>query len=164
VKKTFLTIALLAAAPAMAQQAATPERQAAVAERGARVMPFDLAATRHIFTKTADGGVQRVVARNPADTRQVELVRAHLRDIADKFAHGDMSAPAHIHGNAMPGLAQLQAAAPGRISVSYKEVDGGADIGYTSADPALVKALHDWFDAQVADHGKDAMAGHHHHH
>jgi hypothetical protein len=127
-------------------------------------MPFDLAATQHIFTRTADGGVQRVVARNPADVRQVELVRAHLRGIADKFSHGDFSDPAQIHGEAMPGLAQLRAAAPGSIRVSYTEVDGGADVSYASADPALVKALHDWFDAQVADHGKDAMAGHQHHH
>lgn len=160
-KKSILAIALIAAVPAMAQQSATPERQAAVATRGAQVMPFDLAATQHIFTKTADGGVQRVVARNPADARQVELVRAHLRDIAGKFARGDFSDPAQIHGAAMPGLAQLQAA-PGSVKVSYKDVDGGADVSYASADPALVKALHDWFDAQVADHGKDAMAGHHH--
>lgn len=163
-KKSLLMLALLAAVPAMARQAATPERQAAVAGRGAQVMPFDLAATQHIFTRTTDGGVQRVVARDPTDTRQVELVRSHLRDIAGKFAHGDFSEPAHIHGDAMPGLSRLQAAQPGRIRVSYKEVDGGADIAYASADPALVTALHEWFDAQVADHGKDAMAGHHHHH
>jgi hypothetical protein len=28
----------------------------------------------------------------------------------------------------------------------------------------LVGALHKWFDAQLSDHGADAMEGHHHDH
>lgn len=160
-KALFALFALAAALPAYAQHQATPERQADVAARGAQVMPFALAATTHVFTKTADGGVQRVVANDPTDARQAGLVRAHLRDISDKFAHGDYSAPSRIHGDAMPGLAQLKAAQPGQVRIGYREVDGGAEITYSSADPALVDALHAWFDAQLADHGKDAMRGHH---
>jgi hypothetical protein len=162
--KIFVGFALCAALPAFAQHSATPARQAEVAVRGAQVMPFDLAATTHVFTKTPDGGVQRVVASEPADARQVGLVRAHLREIADKFARGDFSAPSQIHGDAMPGLAQLRAAQPGKVRIAYQEVAGGADITCSSADPALVQAVHAWFDAQVADHGKDAVAGHQRHH
>ena len=33
------------------------ERQAAVAEAGADVMPFDLDATTHVFTTTDNGGI-----------------------------------------------------------------------------------------------------------
>lgn len=160
-KKLFVGLALCAALPAYAQHASTAQRQAEVAQRGAQVMPFDLAATTHVFTKTADGGVQRVVAHDAADAQQVALVRAHLRKISDMFAHGDFSAPSRIHGDAMPGLAQLKAAQPGQVRIGYREVDGGAEITYSSADPALVEALHAWFDAQLADHGKDAMPGHH---
>ncbi|MGE5087922.1 MAG: hypothetical protein ACM3QY_02260 [Candidatus Levyibacteriota bacterium] len=81
--------------------------------RGAEVMPFDLKATTHIFTKTPDGGVQRVVVRNPGDLRQVDLIRMHLRHIDEQFAKGNYSAPSSIHGNDMPGLRELQAAKPG---------------------------------------------------
>ena len=36
------------------------QRQAEVAGRGKDVMPFSLAATTHVFTKTAEGGIQPV--------------------------------------------------------------------------------------------------------
>jgi hypothetical protein len=146
----------------MARQAQA-QREAAVAERGKDVMPFSLAATTHVFTKDARGGVQRVVARNAADSAQVVLVRQHLQTIRGQFLKGDFSGPSHIHGQDMPGLAQLEAARPGQVAIGYQEVPGGAELRYAGSDPGLVAALHQWFDAQLADHGKDAMAGHAHH-
>lgn len=162
-KSLLAAFALLAAPAAFAQhQHAPTPRQAEVARRGADVMPFSLAATTHVFTKTADGGTQRVVARDGADTRQAGLVRSHLHDIAARFRNRDFSGPAHIHGAAMPGLAELQAAAPGAIDIAYRDVEGGAELTYRSGDPKLVAALHAWFDAQLGDHGADAKEGHGH--
>jgi hypothetical protein len=143
----------------MAKQAQA-QREASVAERGKDVMPFSLAATTHVFTKNARGGVQRVVARNAADSAQVALVRQHLQAIRGQFLQGDFSGPSHIHGQDMPGLAQLEAAGPGRIAIGYQDVPGGAELRYTGSEARLVTALHQWFDAQLSDHGKDAMAGH----
>lgn len=156
--------ALLAlfAAP-LAAQAADAQRQAEVAKLGADVMPFSLKATTHVFTKTAEGGTQRVVAKSAADSMQVRLVREHLHDIQTQFLTGDFSGPSHIHGNEMPGLADLKAAKPGQVAIDYKDVDGGAELTYRTADAKLVAALHEWFDAQLSDHGADAMAGHQHH-
>ena len=156
--------ALVLAAATSFAQAADPQRQAEVARRGSAVMPFSLEATKHIFTKTARGGVQQVVAAKGVDAAQVRLVRRHLREIRQQFLHGDFSGPAHIHGPDMPGLAQLQAARPGAISVTYRPVGRGAELTYSTRDPKLVDALHRWFDAQLSDHGKDATAGDHHHH
>ena len=68
-------------------------------------MPFSLKATTHVFTKTAEGGTQRVIAKSPADAQQVRLVREHLQDIQAEFLKGDFSGPSHIHGIEMPGLA-----------------------------------------------------------
>lgn len=153
-------IALLAAFPALAQ--ADAGRQAEVAARGAEVMPFSLDATTHVFSKTRDGGTQRVVARDAGDAAQVRLVRAHLQQIRRQFLQGDVSAPAHIHGEGMPGLEALHAAGPGRFRIDYRDVAGGGELRYRSNDPKRVAALHRWFDAQLADHGKDAMEGHHH--
>lgn len=62
----------------------------------------------------------------------------------------------------MPGLSQLQAAAPGQIVIDYRQVAGGAELTYRAVDPKLVSSLQDWFDAQLSDHGPDAMTGHHH--
>jgi hypothetical protein len=106
--------------------------------------------------------MQRVVAKNPGDTRQIELVRGHLKDIADKFSRGNYSGPAHVHGIAMPGLAELQAAPVGDLEMLYREIKSGAEIRYSSKSPKIIAALHKWFDAQLADHGPDAMSGHDH--
>jgi hypothetical protein len=126
-------------------------------------MPFSLKATTHIFTKTADGGIQRVVAKRAADAEQIELVRKHLRDIQAQFLKGNFSGPTHIHGAEMPGLAELEAAKPGQIAIDYRDVDAGAQLSYRTTDARLALALHRWFDAQLSDHGDDAMAGHLHH-
>jgi len=162
--KTFvLTLSVLVAALSLPAAAADEQRQAEVAKLGADVMPFSLKATTHIFAKSSDGGTQRVVAKNAADAQQVKLVREHLRDIQARFLNGDYSGPSHIHGAEMPGLADLQAAKPGQVSIDYRDVKAGAELAYRTADAKLVTALHQWFDAQLSDHGADAMAGHMHH-
>ncbi|ANB77783.1 hypothetical protein AYM40_36065 (plasmid) [Paraburkholderia phytofirmans OLGA172] len=51
--------------------AADAERQAEVQQRGAEVMPFNLKATTHIFTKSDNGGSQRVVAMDPSDVAEI---------------------------------------------------------------------------------------------
>lgn len=130
-------------------------RQAQVAERGAQVMPFDLNRTTHIFEKLDDGGLQIVRADDSADAEQVQLIQAHLAEEAEKFRRGDFSDPAAIHGQAMPGLADLRAGAA-RIDVRYTALSDGAQIRYTTTDPVLNAGLHRWFDAQLMDHGSDA--------
>jgi hypothetical protein len=125
-------------------------------------MPFDVKATMHIFRKTAEGGVQSVVAKREADSRGVALIRWHLKDIRSQFLRRNFSAPARIHGPDMPGLVQLEHAEFGAIEVRYRDIAGGAELTYATKAPQLVAALHDWFDAQLADHGADARAGHVH--
>lgn len=131
------------------------ERQADVAERGRGVMPFDLEQTTHVFAERPDGGVQTVVADDPSDAEQVRLIREHLRAEADAFTRGDFADPASIHGEDMPGLAELQQGAA-RIAIHYQDVADGARITYTTEDPGLVDALHAWFRAQTSDHGDHA--------
>ena len=142
---------------------ASPQRQAEVAARGGDVMPFSLSATVHVFDKTPTGGTQRVLARDAVDTAQVALVRQHLREIREQFMKGDFSGPSHIHGANMPGLAELKTAQAGQLAIAYRDIPGGAELSYTTAETKLVNALHQWFDAQLADHGPDARGGHAHH-
>ena len=148
------TLGVLYAAGALAFQS----RQEVVVERGAEVMPFDLEETTHIFKPTATGGVQKVVADDPTDEEQISLIREHLREEADAFRRGDLSDPAEIHGEEMPGLKELEAGAE-RIDVRYAELADGAQIEFATADPALASALHEWFGAQLSDHGEHATEG-----
>ena len=159
---TTLLCGLAAAAAALAQSpdSATADsrlgsRQAEVAALGAGVMPFDLERTRHAFDPTADGGVLTVTARDPSDTTQVRLIQDHLRSASAAFARGDFSDPAFIHGDEMPGLAELRRGYEG-IDVRGASLDDGARIVFSTQDPALVDAIHRWFAAQTSDHGHHA--------
>lgn len=129
--------------------------QAQVATRSATVMPFSLDATTHIFEKQPQGGLQQVIAKDPNDLEQIKLIRAHLSEEAKRFQQGDFHDPAQIHNMTMPGLHELMMGAK-QITIQYSELPNGAQILYTTTEPALVTALHAWFDAQVADHGQAA--------
>lgn len=158
----LLAVLSMSFAPAFPAAATEQTRQETVAARGVDVMPFDLQATTHIFTKTGTGGVQQVVAKNADDARQIALIRAHLQDIAAKFSKRDFSGPTFIHGSGMPGLAELKAAKPSAFNIRYRDISSGGEIVFESRDPRLVAAIHTWFDAQLSDHGSDAMQGHDH--
>jgi len=158
--KARISITLCAVVPTAACGSAErsvplEERQAAVAEIGARVMPFDLEKTTHVFEKIENGGRQ-VVRADSDDPEQVRLVRGHLSEEATRFSKGDFHDPGTIHGDDMAGLHQLVTGYQ-RIRIEYSEVDRGAQIVYTTDDRELVRAIHDWFDAQVLDHGGHAQ-------
>ena len=131
---------------------ASPERKAEVAQRGAKVMPFDLTKTHHVFEDTDSGGVQTVTANDLTDTLQVRLIREHLLLESSRFVKGEFDDPMAIHGMSMPGLAELKAGAS-RFSVAYSELPAGAVLHYKASDPSLIAALHRWFAAQRMDHG-----------
>ena len=147
---------------ALAQEPTSPERLNEVTQRGMHVMPFDLKKTQHVLEKTETGGVQQVIVKDTGNSKQIELIRQHLTKISEEFSHGDFSDPEKIHGKDMPGLAALRTAKPGQLQVQYKELPDGAEITYSAEDKALITAVHEWFDAQLADHGPDAMPGMNH--
>jgi hypothetical protein len=132
-------------------------RQAQVEHSGAQIMPFDQNLTTHRFTKTETGGIETVTANDPSDATQTALIQGHLQHERDLFSTGDFSDPMAIHGHQMPGIGDLQrAAAAGQVTVTYEAQPGGARLTYTAATPALVDAVHTFFDAQLMDHGSHA--------
>jgi len=135
---------------------ASPSRQEEVAAKGAKIMPFDLEQTMHHFQPLENGGLQTVTVKDPANSTQIALIQAHLKEEAEKFHRGDFSDPAKIHGENMPGLAVLQTGAQ-NIDVQYTAIPNGAQIQYSTKDPTLVMALHQWFAEQRADHGHHAV-------
>lgn len=151
----FILAALAFTGPVILPAAADTERRQEVARRGAQVMPFDLEQTTHLFQPLDDGGLQRVMVKDPKNRTQIALIRVHLKEEAERFHRGDFSDPAKIHGVDMPGLAELSRGAAG-VGVRYTERPDGAEIRYTAKDPALVDAIHRWFQAQLHDHGRDA--------
>ena len=164
--KFLIASFLLASAlsiPIYALEKADDQRLDEVAERGSHVMPFDLEKTVHIFSKTDSGGVQQVIVKDKSDVEQINLIRSHLSEIAEAFKQGNFSNPEKIHGASMPGLAELKAAKSGQLEIMYKELPDGAEITYATSIEKLKHAIHRWFDAQLNDHARHAVPGHHTH-
>ena len=150
----------LSSHPAPAQDA---DRQAEVEGWGAEVMPFSLAKAQHQFTKTESGGIQRVISRDPQNQEEIRLIRPHLIQMAENFKHGDYSGPKAIHGQDMPGLAEMRSAQSGSLQIIYSAEPSGPSLTFNANNTQLIKAIHEWFDAQVQDHGHDAREMHRHH-
>lgn len=119
-------------------------------------MPFDLNKTTHIFTKTDQGGIQKIQVKDPQDNEQIELIRSHLQKEKELFDNGDFSDPSALHGESMPGLEVLQQSAA-KLKVEYSDIPDGAQLTYITEDDKVIDALHMWFMAQLQDHGMDAM-------
>ena len=140
----------------MTKDNALQARQAEIHEKGILVMPFDLDKTTHHFKQTEDGGVMEIRVKNPDDEEQINLIRQHLKKELDLFASGDFQDPSSLHGADMPGLATLGSSAD-KFSVEYSDLPDGAQLTYISDDQDVVAAFHQWFMAQMTDHGADAM-------
>jgi len=146
----LLTSMFLLFAPAATTNSATAHHDM-VMSHGAQVMPFDLKDAMHMFTPETTGGTLEIMVHD-MDTRQITLVREHLRMEAVKFAAGNYSDPAYIHGQDMPGLAALEADAK-QIAVHYVDTPMGGKITFMSSGSDEVHALHQWLAAQASDHG-----------
>lgn len=130
------------------------------AEKEAEVMPFSLEVTLHQFQDTLTGGIQKVLANDEMDQKNIILIREHLQKEAKLFAKGLFNDPSYLHGEEMAGLATLkEAGADGRLDVQYQDIASGGQITYNSEDPSVIIALHLWFQAQVVDHGDHASVG-----
>lgn len=157
-KINFILGMLLVATSAQAQPPTSSERLDTVAERGRHVMPFNLEKTLHVFDKTAHGGIQQVIANNVGDAEQIALIRRHLLKISQGFQRGDFSPQRRIHGDDMPGLAEL-ATGYAKVRFDYRELPNGAEIEYSAEDSSLVDAIHRYFNAQLSDHARHAVGG-----
>jgi hypothetical protein len=149
----FIAISLLVVCSTVSAQT----KQEHVHQMAHSVMPFDISKVTHIFKMTETGGVQRVVAKDPGTTDQIELIRQHLRHEATNFQQGDYTDPATLHGADMPGLKDLQSGSS-QIKVLYEPVLNGAEITFETNDLHLLTAIHRWFGAQLSEHCADARA------
>ena len=134
---------------------AQPNRQAMIHDMGGQVMPFDLTKTTHVFKMTVTGGLQQVIAKDPADTAQIALIQQHVQHEVALFRLGDFSDPTALHGGNLPGVPELKASVA-QIGIDYAALPNGAQITFTTRDLNLVTAIHQWFGAQLSDHGQDA--------
>ena len=116
-------------------------------------MPFDLEQNEPVFQKLDDGGLQKVVAKDASNKKQIALIQTHLKAESEKFRKGDFSDPAKIHGEDMPGLAGVKNRGHEKSTFAIRLCRMGRRFDTQRRIGRLVMALHQWFSAQLSDHG-----------
>jgi hypothetical protein len=129
----FLCAALAVAGPSLAQRAVQPT-------------PPPPDQSLHVYRETPDGGTE-IVVNHDLSHKQVQALRDQLRAEAKAYEQGEYVLPSTASPPAT--LSRLRAGAS-HVTVSYADVDGGGAIHLKSTDPALVRAIYDYFAAQVA--------------
>jgi hypothetical protein len=132
-------------------------RQQMIHSESHMVMPFDMNKVTHYFIKNDSGGVLIIKIKDINDTVQVMLVREHLKKEYQLFSKGDFTDPQMLHGKNMPGLKVLSKSKD-KYKVKFEELPEGADLNFISEDTKVINAIHQWFDAQLKDHGNDAKS------
>lgn len=157
---------LLGAAALLAACGATPDTEAgqpadsafaALQDRGAVAMGVDQYTSSHIFEDLPDGG-RIVLQRDSVDEAGTETIRAHLADIATRFARGDFSIPGFVHDRPVPGT-DVMAARKDLIRYEQTPLPRGGQVRITTSDPEAVAAVHAFLAFQRMDH---RAAGHGH--
>jgi hypothetical protein len=155
--KLILTaLAVLALPAALVAQTENPcplhaEHMKALDQRGDKVMGFGHTRTTHHFLVEKDGGVIQVEANDAADVESREQIRSHLSQVAEAFSRGDFAMPKEIHDRVMPGVPEMTRLKD-TISYRYEEMERGARVRITTADPAALEAVHSFLRAQIQDH------------
>lgn len=128
------------------------------------LVPYDAQQALESFSKTVHGGVMHIVAKSADNTQQIKLIQQYLRQTAAEYKKGDFSSTERFHGSDMPGLAQMKSAKADDIRYDYQALPNGGQIHFSTEYPHLLNALHNWFDAQIKEHGSAALPEHEQHH
>jgi hypothetical protein len=136
------------------REAAVPAREdsafAALQERGAEVMGVDQYTSAHVFEALPDGG-RIVLQREMHDSTGVAVIRAHMADIARRFAAGDFTLPGVVHAMEVPGTAVMA----GRRAVIRYVADTlprGGQVRIWTTDSIALAAVHEFLAFQRMDH------------
>ena len=106
--------------------------------------------SHHIFQPLADGG-RIELQRDVDDSAGIAQIRAHMHEIAARFAAGDFRLPGYVHARTVPGTA-VMAARRAAISYSVESLPRGAAVRVRSEDAGAVQAIHEFLAFQRQDH------------
>jgi len=121
-------------------------------QRGAMVMGFDQAQTKHHFLLFTDGGAIDVSVTDRADTKNRDAIRSHLPHIAMMFGNGNFDAPMLVHDSTgVPGT-KTMAERKATIRYQYVETTNGGRVDIVTSDPAALAAVHQFLKFQIAEH------------
>lgn len=130
---------------------------AALQARGAEAMGVDQYTSSHVFEDLPDGG-RIVLQRDTIDAAGEDVIRAHMRDIAQRFGAGDFTIPGMVHAQEVPGTA-VMAMRKEHLTYVASPLPRGGQVRITTRDAEALKAVHEFLAFQRMDH---RAAGHDH--
>lgn len=133
------------------QHLAQIQKDEEMKKRGATAMGFDQDAVTHHFLLKPTGGAIEVQVRDPLDTKSLDAIRTHLRDIATQFAAGHFDAPFATHGEVPPGVPAMQQL-KSTITYSYGQTASGGRVEIVTQNAAALAAVHEFLRYQIAEH------------
>ncbi len=136
--------------PAAHSRAAGDSAYSALQQRGQQVMGVDQYTSTHVFETLADGG-RIELQRDVDDAAGIATIRAHLRDIAQRFAAGDFSPSAAVHAQDVPGT-EVMAQKRAVIRYTFRELPRGGEVRITTSDAEALAAIHAFLAFQRQDH------------
>ena len=123
---------------------------AALQARGEMGMDVDQYASTHFFDALPDGG--RIEFQYDSDdSKGVEAIRSHLREIEAAFNNGDFSTPNFVHSQEVPGT-DVMSERRQHIEYRYEELPRGGELRLTTSDPEALGAIHEFMAFQRQDH------------
>lgn len=131
---------------------------AALQERGAVAMGVDQYTSSHVFEDLPDGG-RIVLQRDSVDDKGTAVIRAHLQDIATRFAQGDFTIPGMVHAQTVPGTDSM-AARRGTLRYTFDSLPRGGQVRITTSDSIARIAVHAFLAFQRTDHHAAGHEGH----
>jgi TusA-related sulfurtransferase len=141
----------MAAFIVLGQDKPATDRHAAVNSRGDHAMGFSHEKTTHHFRLLKDGGAIEVTSDDPNDTDSRDQIRSHLKHIAASFSAGNFKMPMFIHDQVPPGVPVMKRLKR-QIRYDVENIETGARVRISSANPDAVKAIQDFLRFQITDH------------
>ena len=154
----FCGLLLGCSRPALDAGSGSDSGFAAVQRRGAVAMGVDQYTSAHVFEPLPDGG-RIVLQRDSVDPAGTATIRAHMEDIAARFARGDFSLPGFVHAQPVPGTA-VMAARRSLIRYQADTLPRGGEVRIRSDDAAAIAAIHAFLAFQAQDHRAASHSSH----
>jgi hypothetical protein len=105
--------------------------QTSMLERGNIAMGFNQSEIHHHFMATPTGGQIMIMSLNMNDTKTINEIKYHVKDIQYEFSQGNFTKPFYIHDQVVPGT-DVMTAKKDLIQYSIKDVDGGSILILTT--------------------------------
>src|SRR3972149_7936104 len=125
--------------------------QTAMLERGNIAMGFNQTKIMHHFMSTSTGGQIMIVPLNMNDTKTINEIKSHIKDIQYQFSQGNFTKPFYIHDQVVPGT-EVMTAKKNLIQYSIKDVDNGSILILTTNDAELLDAIQQFMNFQSSQH------------